>query len=418
MNALNIAIKDLQILFKDRSAVIQLLFVPLVFIVLFSGALGEIGKSSTEKDTRIPLAVVDLDRGQAAQTLLNGIEAAGGVRTEPYEQEKAQTQLEERKLDRFLIIPAGFTEDLNNHIPVTLRLTNHPDADAQQTEAVRLVVDGVAQDMALESQILLSLQQMGDMLASSPAEFQQAFSVERTQAQARSQFEKANTQPLVAVKQSTPTSNAAKKEEETLNMTLLAVPGCAVLFVFLTAQATANSIYEEKKYGSFRRLLASPLSKASLLTGKLIPNFIMALIQMAIIFGFGTLGLRLLGLQSVPLGNDPLALLLVIGLIALCSSALGLVIAAVARTEAQIGSVSTLLLWIMGLLGGALIPLFILERFLGPLPKIIPHYWAIHALESLMIRGLDLASVTTEMLVLLGFTALFFTIGLWRFEYN
>jgi hypothetical protein len=38
---------------------------------------------------------------------------------------------------------------------------------------------------------------------------------------------------------------------------------------------------------------------------------------MAIIFGFGTLGLKLLGLQSVPLGNDPLALLIVIGLIAL-----------------------------------------------------------------------------------------------------
>jgi ABC-2 type transport system permease protein len=418
MNALNIAIKDLQILFKDRSALIQLLLVPLVFIILFSGALGEIGKGRVEEDTRIPLAVVDLDGGQAAQVLLAGIDAAGGVRTEIFEMEKAQSLSQDRKIDRFLTIPAGFTEGLHQDKPVILRLTNHPDADAQQTEAVRLVIDGVARDMALESQILLSLQQMGDMLASSPPEFQQAFSVERTQAQARSQFEKADTQPLVTIRQSTPASDAEKDSEEVLNMTLLAVPGAAVLFVFLTAQATASSIYEEKKFGSFRRLLASPLSKASLLAGKLIPNFITALIQMGIIFLFGTLGLRVLGLQSVSLGNDPLALLLVVGLIALCSSALGLVIAALARTEAQIGNLSTLLLWILGLLGGSLIPLFILERFLGPLPKIIPHYWAIRALESVMIRGLDLPSVTIEMLALLGFTALFFAIGLWRFEYS
>ena len=100
------------------------------------------------------------------------------------------------------------------------------------------------------------------------------------------------------------------------------MPGFAVLFVFLTAQTTARSIYDEKKVGSFRRLLAAPMSKASLLAGKMLPNFFTGLIQTAVIFAFGTIGMRLLGLTPMTLGNAPLAVALVAVLVALCSSAL------------------------------------------------------------------------------------------------
>ena len=198
----------------------------------------------------------------------------------------------------------------------------------------------------------------------------------------------------------------------------LAVPGFTVLFVFLAAQATARSIYNEKKVGSFRRLLAAPMSKASLLVGKMLPNFITALIQTVVIFAFGIVGLRLLGLTPMTLGNDPLAVVIVAVLVALCSSAFGIVIAAIARTENQIGGLSSLFLWSMGIVGGSIIPLFALERFLGPLPKIVPHYWANRAFDNLLIRGFGLADVTTEMAVLLGFTFLFFAIGLWRFDFD
>jgi ABC-2 type transport system permease protein len=109
---------------------------------------------------------------------------------------------------------------------------------------------------------------------------------------------------------------------------------------------------------------------------------------------------------------------LVVVLIALCSSAFGILIAALAHTENQIGGLSTLLLWGMGLLGGSFIPLFLLERFLGPLPKIVPHYWATHALVNLMVRGLGWGDVALDMAVLLGFTALFFAVGLWRFDFD
>jgi ABC-2 type transport system permease protein len=418
MKALSVAWKDLQILLKDRGMVVQLFLLPLLFIVVTSGALSTMSAEEAQADTRIPFPVVDLDDGEAARALLKGLDAAGGVLVEQYEASEATALLSEHKLDHVLTIPVGFTEDLAENRPATLRLVSHPDASPERSESLRLVVEGVADDMALERQILASLQQMGDMVADSPPEYQEAFAVERAQAQARSQFERASSQPLVGVRQRIPTPAEGEEEAEAPSANLLAVPGYAVLFVFLTAQATASSIYEEKKVGSFRRLLAAPIGKASLLAGKMLPNFLTALIQTAVIFAFGAFGLRLLGLTPVSLGRDPLALALVVVLMALCSSALGLVIAAIARTENQIGGLSQMMLWVMAIVGGCIVPTFILEMFLGPLPRVVPHYWANRALDNLMIRGLTLGGVTTEMAALLGFSALFFVIGLWRFEFE
>jgi ABC-2 type transport system permease protein len=191
-----------------------------------------------------------------------------------------------------------------------------------------------------------------------------------------------------------------------------------VLFVFLSAQTAAHSIFEEKKIGSFRRLMAAPLSRPALLGAKILPNFLTALVQIVVIFAFGVLGLRLIGAAPVPLEKAPLGIALVSILTALCASALGIVIAAIARTESQIGGMSMLVLWGMGLLGGCIAPAFLLDRYLGPLPKIVPQYWANRAFDNLLIRGLGLQSIALELGVLLGFTILFFVIGVWRFDFE
>jgi ABC-2 type transport system permease protein len=254
------------------------------------------------------------------------------------------------------------------------------------------------------------------MQANAPAEYQEAFAVEKIVAQAQSQFDQSQDKPLVTIEQKIPGQES--EVEELPSTAEVAVPGFTVLFVFLTAQSTARSIYDEKKVGSFRRLMAAPISKASLLAGKVLPNFFMALIQTAIIILFGAFGLSLMGFTPVALGNDPIALVIAVLLIALCSSALGVVIAALARTENQIGGLSTLILWGLGTLGGSIIPYFILENMLGPIPMALPHYWANKALDDIMVRGMMLGEVSLALIMLLGFTLVFFLVGLWRFDFD
>jgi ABC-2 type transport system permease protein len=298
---------------------------------------------------------------------------------------------------------------------VTLVLSTGTGANTQNVEAARLVIESIAADMTLESQIVASLQQMGDMQAFSP-ESSQVFTTERILAQAHTQFASAQARPLINIVQTIP--QQVTSQEATPDLSQSAVPGFTVLFVFLAAQTTARSIYEEIKIGSFRRLVAAPLSKAELLIGKILPNFITGLVQIVVIFAFGSLGMRLLGLTPLPIEKAPLGMILIAVILALCSSAFGIAIAAIARTENQISGLSTLLLWGMGLLGGSLVPLFVLERFLGPIPMIVPHYWANRALDDLLIRGLGMSNVALDLGVLLGFSLLFFMIGLWRFDFE
>lgn len=413
MKSISIAIKDLQILFKDRGEVIQLFLLPLLFIIVFSGALGALGGES--KPVLLTLPVVDLDGGETAQALLTGLDEAGGIKTKLYEQTQADKLLENNDISRMLVIPVDFTSGTEQGIPVELTLTSHPDADIQETEAVRLVIVGVVNELSLESQILASLRQMGEMQANAPEEYQ-VFTTDRVLAQARSQFESSQSRPLIEVKETIPSQEGERPIVETLG--LAAVSGIAVLFVFGTAQVTARSIYDEKKIGSFRRLLAAPMSKASLLSGKMLPNIAIGLIQFIVIFAFGVYGLKLLGLSAPTLGDQPLSVLLVCLVICLCSTAFGILVAAIARTENQIGGLTSLLVWGLGIVGGAFIPIAFLDQFLGPVVKVIPQYWANRALSSLMLRGLGLADIATEIAVLLGFTALFFLFGLWRFDFE
>jgi ABC-2 type transport system permease protein len=197
----------------------------------------------------------------------------------------------------------------------------------------------------------------------------------------------------------------------------VSVPGFAVMFVFLTAQTTAQYIYEEKKLGSFRRLLAAPISKAIILVGKMTPNLLVGLAQIVVIFGAGLFLLPALGFDPLTLGNHPLALILLCLVVVLCSTSLGVLIAAIARTEGQITGVSQVVLWVFGFAGILLVGMPV-GATLDTVSHVIPHYWANAAFMDLLVRGQGLADILPSILILLGFTAAFLAVGLWRFKFD
>jgi ABC-2 type transport system permease protein len=262
--------------------------------------------------------------------------------------------------------------------------------------------------------LIAGFRHMADMqAAASPP--QQAFTADIIVEQAQSQFVRAQTDPLLGVEESWPASLLEDKDD--INPLNVTVPGFAVLFIFLTAQTTAQSIYEEKKVGSFRRLLASPISKATILAGKMTPNFVTGLAQTVVLFGTAVFVLPLLGFEPMALGNDPLALVLVCLLVLLCSTSLGVLIAAIARTEGQISGLSQVVLWVLGFVGVLLIDMP-LTGILDTMKQLIPHYWASAAFVDLFVRGQGLADIGPSLLALLGFTVAFLAVGLWRFEFT
>jgi len=419
MKSLSIALKDIQLVLKDGGVWINLVLIPIIFVVVFSGGFEGLAGDDDEEVNLIPLPVVNLDsEGELSQTFIKGLEEVGGLKVELVEQTDAQSSLEDNDIDRLLTIPANFTKDVLDNRQTTLQLVNHPNANMSETETVQLVVQGVAQDLTLENQLVASLEQLGAMRGAD-ASSAGAFGNEQILTHAKTQWEQSQDRPLVVVSRLEPGQLGATEEESPFTRPLqITVPGFTILFVFLAAQTTAKSIYDEKKIGSFRRLLAAPMSKASLLSGKMIPNIITVLIQVAVIFSVAIFLLPVMGLDPLDLGDDIFALVLLTALVALCSTSLGIVIAAIARSENQITGLSTAALWGMGLLGGAFLPTFLYPEFLQALVRVVPHSWAINAYHTLFVFGGGLADITTDLAALLGFTVLFLAVGLWKFDFD
>jgi ABC-2 type transport system permease protein len=415
---LSIAWKDLLVLLKDRNALIGTFLLPVVFIVIYLGVAGMSGggDSSGDDPERVPLALVDNDGGAATVALRQDLEAHAGLVITPMTETEALARLDGSLAIHVLIVPAGFTTALAAGDRTTTLLLRTNSLDRSRGESVLMAIEGVTRNMSLQRDIVASLQALARMQAANPS-FDPSTSAELAIPIAQRQFEASQDRPLVTVEQSTPASTSQGQAIE-ISGVQLGVPGFAVLFIFLTAQITARSIHDEKKTGTFRRLMAAPLGKWRMLVGKLIPNFVIVLLQAAFLFAAGMFLLPLIGLPALRLGNDPLALALLVLATALCCTSLGILIAAIARTEAQIGGFAGLVLWVLAFLGGCFIPLFLINDSMATIGQVTPHFWAVTGFYDLLTRGQGLAAIADSLGALLAFSAVFFVIGAWRFEFD
>ena len=421
-NIWNLTKKDLKIVLKDRAAVMWLFVLPVVFILIFAGlATLTYGRSSGEEaeDTRTPLAVINNDPdGALAARFLADLDGTGAFRVEITSLADAEARLKIIKISRYVVIPEGFSADLAQGKPVTVQVITHPDGYAQGNITLLQLLNGIAKDTSLELQLLDGIRQMGEMQAGNP-EAAQAFNTEKTLAQARSQFEHSRKIPLVKVT-SRLLAEEQKQGEEVFNLSTSAVPGMAVLFVFLAASTVARGIYEERKIGSLRRLMSAPLQRSELLLGKMLPIWLLTLVQIIVIFLFGAFILPILGAGRLGVGSNPLAWAVTSLVIALCSTSLGIFISAIARSEGQISGLSNALLWVAGFVGGALLPSFMIEQIpmLNVLSRFVPQSWATRAYYDILARGAGLVEVLPSLGMLLLFSGIFFFIGVKRFKFE
>jgi ABC-2 type transport system permease protein len=117
-------------------------------------------------------------------------------------------------------------------------------------------------------------------------------------------------------------------------------------------------------------------------------------------------------LFKLDLGGDPLAFILVCVALSTTVACLGLLAAAIKFPTAAI----TAPLVIGALLGGCLFSSDFFPPLLRTVSYFIPHTWAMMAYQDLLVRGQGLAQVLPEIGMLLLFAAIFFVVGVRRFD--
>jgi ABC-2 type transport system permease protein len=185
------------------------------------------------------------------------------------------------------------------------------------------------------------------------------------------------------------------------------VPGFALMFVFFLVKDMASKVVEEREAGTLPRLLMAPVSRGVILIGKALPFFLLAVVQLMASFVIAS------AVFDYPL-VQPLTMLVVAICVAASVAGLGMMIAALARTEGQAGGLTILIVLVLGVVGGIFAP----STAVPGLRNITPHYWALQAFTDVMNRGVGIASVWLPCVVLLGIAAVTFAVGVMRFKFE
>ncbi|HLF24890.1 MAG TPA: ABC transporter permease [Anaerolineae bacterium] len=426
---LSLTLKDLKILFKDTGGVATLFLMPMMFIFVMTLALGStFGDNS---DNPIEVLIVNEDSGPVGAQIVEGFKAVAGFSVETDWDGAALTRAQAEELianqtrNIAVVIPAGFSETIERATFETpagqssevaqIDLITDPALSAQFVGPIRGTLAGLAQQATLSAIIPrgldLFLDQIGLALgAPLPDSAREALRGAALQA-----TDGGNTQPAVTIQETQP---AGMQVEQRPNSVQQNVPGWTLFGVFFIANLLATSVLEEKRVGTFRRILAAPMSRATFLLGKLLPNLIVNLIQIALMFAVGVFVMPLFGTPRLELGAHPEALIVISVAASLAATGLGLLIAALGKTAEQIGGLSSLLVVTMAALGGVMVPRFVMPDFLQTIGLVTPHAWALDAYQSVLVRGYDVLHVLPHIGALLAFAAVFFGIALWRFKWD
>jgi ABC-2 type transport system permease protein len=193
----------------------------------------------------------------------------------------------------------------------------------------------------------------------------------------------------------------------------VAVPGNATLFGFFIALTTSMAFIGERRTGTWRRLLAAPVPRWKVMLAMLVPYFLIGLVQLAFLFGVGIVGF------GMRVAGSPLALIVLCVTTVACAVALGLLFAAIGRTEKQLGGVGSVVLLIMGMLGGCMVPRLIMPPFMKTLGLGVPHGWALDGYYAVLVHeGTTIADITPSLAALAGFAVLFASLGLALFRFE
>jgi ABC-type multidrug transport system permease subunit len=201
------------------------------------------------------------------------------------------------------------------------------------------------------------------------------------------------------------------------------VPSYTVMFAFFLVLTVGWVFVAERRQGTLLRLRAAPLTRGHVLLGKLLPCFVVSLGQGVFLLVAGRLlfGMRW-GPDGWSLGQQAGWLFLVVFCTSLAAMGLALLVASVARSEAQVAIYGALPVLVLALIGGCVLPREMMPEQTQKLSLLTPQGWALDAYRELLnaTAGYEpnLAIVTRACLVLAAFGAGFLALawGLLRLD--
>lgn len=363
-----IQLKSITLSFIKRSYknAASILFHQVFPAILFLILLIVFGTAGWENYAKIRVAIVNTDDSAFSVQFIEDLQTLSSVEWSSISASKAEDYILSNKVHAVLYIPEDFTEVLTagNMPGVTIKGLSSADS-----------ARGMAEIVKHEIAILRAIAQNSD-------DFYEAYNVYRSE---RSVIDSYPVEP-------------AEKVSGYLSF------GFLLLFLFSRAYTSVRLLLEDRQNGTYDRIRTTPVNGIIYMGGCLLAGFITQMAQIILALGAAVI---IFG-YSMPGGFIPVILLLAAYNAAILGFSL-LIVALVPSLEVA-NTISSLLLTVMCMLGGCYWHIDLIPELIQKIGWLVPQYWTMKGIDQL-ISGGSLADISTSLLVLTGYTAVFLVLN-------
>jgi len=197
----------------------------------------------------------------------------------------------------------------------------------------------------------------------------------------------------------------------TLRSAVYIVPGIIGVLLSVTMIIVASiSLVRERERGTLEQLIVTPISKTSLMMGKILPFLLVGYVQITVILILGRV------LFNVPIRGSVPTLYLIALPFVLASVAIGLFVSTLVQNQAQAMQLGFLFLLPNILLSGFMFPREAMPEPAQWLGAALPLTYFLRVMRGILLRGVGLESLWRETLVLVGFSVGLIALSVRRFR--
>ncbi len=374
--SLTLAIKDLRLLVRDKSALFWVLAFPVMIAVLFGYVFG-----GSNGPSKIDIAIIDQDQSSVSENLVKQLRASSALEIDKPDQAGGQDALaaasdavRKGNLAAYVLIPRGLGAEFESHsftkgpgLKIGIDPKKGPEAGMLQG-VLGQAVGELMKNQAVSSGFVSASSVQGPDITDAPV---------------------------------TASGGPASPFEITFPQALIwGLLGVISSFVV--------SVVKEREQGTLTRLMTS-MSMMEVLMGKALACLFASLGMMTalLLLGHFAFGVRL---------GSPLLLAMALLSGSICIVGIMMLLSVLGRTEQSVSGSSWGIMITMSMFGGGMIPVFMMPGWMQSASNASPLKWTVLSIEGAIWRGFSVREMLTPCLILLAIGAVCFGTGVKVFQ--
>ncbi len=419
---LSLANKDLIILLRDPASLFWVIGFPLIMALLFGSVYSGMGSGGGARAMKI--AVVDADSTDYSQAFVQKLTEMSALTVYSYPLDSAEHRVRQGKLTAYVLLKDGFGAQWGifgdeSAFEIGIDPARRMEAGYLQgmlTQAVFQLMheqlmspkvveeklDALVADETVWRGLSPEMKDLAHGGISQLSEFAAGLAkIEKTPSDTGSTNKNSGGGMAIAQPKIKAVTGERIGPRSAFEITF---PSSIMWALIAVAGTFGVSIVKERNFGTFLRLRLAPITRGHIIAGKGLAAFTACVVSCILLLIIAKLffGVRL---------TRPVELLLAVAAAGYCFTGITMMVSVMGKTEESVSGAAWGIMLIMAMVGGAMMPLFIMPDWLLAISNVSPVKWSIIAVEGAIWREFTWNDYLLPFGMLLGIGTIALGIG-------